>query len=184
MYKLVFFIALTFLAIDAILYLVGYEYQLDSLMYTIDSAINTATAVVLFFYGNSLYKKHAQKKVREIRDTTDNSSDRETKLKKQGGRGIVGVLISILIFVFVYLVPTYFIPINLDEIDSVKYTEFYEYPGITVGELFNSVFVDGEWIHLESASDYDMISYDGEIYVDNDLLDVSIVFIEIVRAHV
>src|SRR5690625_7668820 len=76
------------------------------------------------------------------------------------------------------MVPTYFIPINLDEIDSVKYTEFYEYPGITVGELFNSVFVDGEWIHLVSASDYDMISYDGKIYVNIDLLDVPIVVID------
>lgn len=178
MYKLAFFIALSFLAIDAILYVVGYQYQLDSFIDPVDRAVGTATSVLLGFYGNILYKKHAEKKVLEIRDTTSNSSDRETKLKQQGGRRFSGVLISALIFIFVYMIPTYFIPMNFDKIDTVKYTEFYDYPGVTMDELFNSAFVDGEWKHLESTSDYDMVSFDGEKHVDNDVYDVSIVFID------
>lgn len=178
MYKLVFFISLGFLAIDAILYVVGYQYQLDSFIDPVDRAIGTATSALLGFYGNMLYKKHAEKKVLEIRDTISNPIDRETKLKKQGGRAFRGVLISALIFVFVYMVPTYFIPVNLDKIDTVKYTEFYDYPGVTLGELFDSAFVDGKWKHSESTSDYDMISFDGKKHVDHDVYDVSIVFID------
>lgn len=178
MYKLVFFISLAFLAIDAILYMVGYQYQLDSFIDPVDRAIGTATSALLGFYGNMLYKKHAEKKVLEIRDTTSNFSNRETKLKKQGGRAFSGVLISALIFIFVYMVPTYFIPINLDKIDTIKYTEFYDYPGVTLDDLFNSAFVDGEWQHLESTSDYDLISFDGKKHVDHDVYDISIVFID------
>jgi hypothetical protein len=76
------------------------------------------------------------------------------------------------------MVPTYFIPMNIDEIDSVKYSAFYDYPDVTMDELFNSVFSDGEWKHLESTSDYDLISFDGKKYIDNDLYDISIVFID------
>lgn len=178
MYKLVFFISLAFLASDAFLYVVGYQYQLDSFIDPVDRAIGTATSALLGFYGNMLYKKHAKKKVLEIRDTTSHSSDRKIKLKKQGGRAFSGVLISALIFIFVYMIPTYFIPMNFDVIDQVKHSEFYDYPGVTMDELFNSAFVDGEWKHLESSSDYDIISYDGEKHVDHDVYNISIVFID------
>lgn len=178
MYKTVFFISLAFLAVDAFLYIIGYQYHLDSFIDPIDRAIGTATSVSLGFYGNMLYKKHAEKKVLEIHDSTSHSSDRVMQLKKQGGRAFSGVLISILIFVFVYMVPTYFIPMNLDEVDKIKYSEFYDYPGITIDELFNSTFADGEWNHLESKSDYDLISYDGKKHVNNDTYDISIVFLD------
>ena len=178
MYKLVFFISLAFLAIDAFLYVIGYQYQLDSFIDPVDRAIGTATSALLGFYGNMLYKKHAEKKVLEIREATTHSPDKEIELKKQGGRAFSGVLISVLIFVFVYLVPTYFIPMNFDVIDQIKYSEFYDYPGVTMDELFDSAFVDGEWKHLESKSDYDLISYEGEKHVDHDIHDISIVFID------
>src|SRR5699024_7034732 len=80
MYKLVFFISLAFLAIDAILYVVGYQYQLDSFIDPVDRAIGTATSALLGFYGNMLYKKHAEKKVLEIREATTHSSDKEIEL--------------------------------------------------------------------------------------------------------
>lgn len=178
MYKLVLFISLVFLAVDVFLYVIGYQYQLDRFIDPVDRAIGTATSAVLGFYGNMLYKKHAEKKVLEIRETTTHSSDKEIELKKQGGRAFSGVLISILIFVFVYIVPTSFIPMNFNVIDQIKYSEFYDYPGVTMDELFDSAFVDGEWKHLESKSDYDLISYDGEKHVDHDIHDISIVFID------
>lgn len=178
MYKQVFFIALAFLAVDVTLYVVGYQYQLDRLIDPIDRSIGTTMSVLLGFYGNALYRNHAEKKVLNIRQTTSDPSAREIELKKQGGKGFVGLLISILIFVSVYVVPSYFVPINLNEIDSVKYTEFYDYPGVTMEELFSSMLDDGEWIHVENTSDYDIISYDGEINVDDYIYDISIVFID------
>lgn len=178
MYKTIFFIALAFLAVDLILYLVGYQYQADVFIDPIDRAIGTSVSVGLGLYGNILYRKHAEKRVLEIRNTKHHSTDREPELKRQGGRTFIGILYALLIIGFAYVLPTIFIPMNVSVVDEIKHSEFYDYPDVTIDELFNRVFDEGEWQHVDSTSDYDLISYDGIKQVDDEMHDVSIVFID------
>jgi|SRR5699024_346586 len=177
MYLYVFIICLIFLGLDYIFYIVldGITLSTD-----IDYYIGIALSVFLGLYGNHLYKKHSEKKVQKIKDIHGDSPVKEQVLQEKGGRRWYGPIFALLIFLLVYFVPAVLI---LDQhftkeypVEAVKYTEFYDYPGITVDELFHSTLENGEWELIEEDSEYNIIAFHGVQVDDGFEQDVSIHF--------
>ncbi|MBY7144621.1 DUF2628 domain-containing protein [Virgibacillus sp. NKC19-3] len=172
MYKLVLYMALLFLAIDLILYFIGYEYEFARVD-PIDQGINIGVAVTLGIYGNYLYKKEAEKRVQTIRNTTTTTDEKEKQLQNKGGKVWYGPLLAALILIGVYVVPASFLPVNFNVVDEVRYSSFYEYPDVEIGVMFDSIFDNGEWDHVEDNDTYDIVEYTG---VDSQNDDIAIQF--------
>lgn len=129
------------------------------------------TGIILGLYGNRFYKKHAEKKVQTIKQTTGDMPEKEQVLKNKGGRRWYGPIFALLIFLLIYMVPAILILdqqiAQEDPIETVKYTEFYDYPGVFVDELFNTMFEEGEWVLIEDKPEYHVIAFNG---IDTDSL--------------
>lgn len=172
MYKFVLYIALLFLAIDLVLYLIGYEYNVSGID-PIDRGIGIGVATMLGLYGNHLYKKETEKRVQSIQNTTTTTGEKELQLKKKGGKIWYGPILAFLIIIGVYVIPSLFIPMNVNAVDEVRYSSFYEYPDVEISVMFDSVFDDGEWDHVEDSDTYDIVEYTG---IDSQNDDVAIQF--------
>src|SRR5699024_5325243 len=136
MYMNVLYISLLFLGLDIVLYLIGYKY--DYFNDPIDNSVGIGVEVSIGLMGNKMYKNHAEREIKKIQET-DNQS--EQSWKKRGGRSILSAFLAFLIFLGVYVIPSAFIiPEKIDEVETVKYTEFIEHPDISIAALFNDLF--------------------------------------------
>ncbi|MBP1969225.1 hypothetical protein J2Z83_001329 [Virgibacillus natechei] len=172
MYTFVFYIAILFLGIDLVLYFIGYEYEFARID-PIDQGINIGVAVTIGLYGNHLYKKEAEKRVQSIQNTTTTAGEKEKQLKEKGGKVWYGPILAFLIIIVVYVIPTLFIPVNVNAVDEARYSSFYEYPDVEIGVMFDSVFDNGEWHHVEERDTYDIVEYTG---IDAQNYDIAIQF--------
>ncbi|MEN1967097.1 DUF2628 domain-containing protein [Lentibacillus sp. N15] len=177
MYREVFFIALIFLGIDFVLYLVGYQYSADEFYDPIDRGINLGLMVVLGFYGNYFYQKHVRKKVSLIQSKGLPDEVKQMELKRQGGASFLGCLWAVGILAIVYVIPTAFIPMNFDAVGAIQNSAFDEHPDETVEELFMDVFDDGSWKEVTNDSDTSVVRYTGEKQIDNSQHDIEIEFV-------
>src|SRR5699024_9104138 len=176
MFLYAFIISLIFLGLDYISYFV-----LDTALSTeINRYIGIALSVFLGLYGNQLYKKHAEKKIQKIEDIHGDSPLKEQVLQEKGGRRWYGPIFALLIFLLVYFIPSVLI---LEQhftkeypIETVKYTEFYDYPGTTVDVLFHSTLDNGKWELVEEEPEYNIIAFHGVQVDDGFEQDVSIHF--------
>lgn len=176
MYREIAFIALLFLAIDIVLYLFNYQYSTESFIDPIDNGITIGAAVVVGMLGNRWYKGHVERKVNSIRAVQGNVPEKEMTLKQAGGRSWGGVFLGLLIMVVIYVIPTAFIPTNLTAIEEVKSGSFYEYPDVTIGEMFDLYFEDGTWESKEGNDEFDIIEYRGVQDADGTTHDIQIQF--------
>lgn len=175
MYMNVLYISLLFLGLDIVLYLIGYKY--DYFNDPIDNSVGIGVAVSIGLMGNKMYKNHAEREIKKIQET-DNQS--EQSWKKRGGRSILSAFLAFLIFLGVYVIPSAFIiPEKIDEVETVKYTEFIEHPDISIAALFNDLFTDGEWLHIESKDEYDVVEYNGKKEIEDVTHEASIILIVI-----
>lgn len=161
MYKEVLFIALFFLLLDFSLYFIDSLYSLGSLLDIINNGLTIGFAVFVGIYGNTLYKRHTEKNVLLIRNTEQDLNRRDFRLRQKGGTSWGGVFIALGIIIIFYVLPAYFIPFNSHIIEGVKGGTFYDYPSVTVEDLFDTVFVDTAWEYVTSDQDYDYIEFYG-----------------------
>ncbi|MFC0300893.1 DUF2628 domain-containing protein [Virgibacillus soli] len=176
MYKPIIFILLGFLGIDILLYFLGYEYSMDLRADPIDYAIQIGVSVLLGLYGNALYEKRVQQQVKLIRHMKPNQIDRETLYKENGGTSWLGIIFSAVLIFLVYGIPSYFLPIHINSIDTIKYSHFEDSPEITIEELFDYIFTTGSWEYTNKNQDTDHVDFHGMMHVDNEKHDVLISF--------
>lgn len=176
MYREVAILALIFLAFDFILYLVGYQYTAQSLWDPVDRSINMGVAVMMGLFGNYFYQKHTLKKVSLIRNQGLTEEVKQMELKKRGEASFLGVLLSVLISVVIYILPASFIPMNVDQVELIKYGTFEQYPDKTVGETFDDFFARGDWQEVTNDSKSIVVAYHGEKQIDNHNYDIRIEF--------
>lgn len=162
MYLYVFIYSLFFLAIEYLSYLFT---GIAGIGLVINSYLGTAIGIAFGFYGNKLYRRHADKKIKKIKETHGDLPRKENILKEKGGRRWYGPIFAALIFLSIYLVPTILLleqQITMeDPIEAIQETEFYDYPDVTIAELFNTMFNEGEWELLETDEDYHIIAFTG-----------------------
>ncbi|WP_158701746.1 DUF2628 domain-containing protein [Lentibacillus sp. Marseille-P4043] len=176
MYREVFFIAILFLAIDFALYLFNYQYSADAVIDPIDRFISIGISMLLGLFGNYLYKKHTMKKVHAIRLAQPAEDVKHVSLKHKGEASFLGVLLSIVIMVVVYVIPMWFIPMNFDVVDQIKHGSFEQYPDRTVGEMFDEFFEHGEWQEATNDSNFIIVAYNGEKQINDYQYDIQIEF--------
>jgi uncharacterized Zn finger protein (UPF0148 family) len=176
MYKAVFIIAGFFLLSDIFLYLIGYQYDFNSFIDPVDRIIGMAVYITLGLYGNYFYKKHAEKQMYLINQTDADNREKEMSFQKKGGRGWLGVLLAVLIMACVYFIPAWFIPMNYNDADIVKSTEFYDYPDVTLEKMFDSLFDDGAWEHTASDGAFEIVAFSGKKQLDGKQHQIEIQF--------
>lgn len=156
-----------FLLIDFIVYLSGYQQPLFSTD-PINTAINAAVAITFALYGNILYKRHVDKQIQLIDESTSDGLKRKEQYIKKGGTSWLGAFIAILIFTFVYVIPSGFIPKNVNTVEEIQYsliqyTEGTENNEATIDRMFDNIFNNGEWTDTEkSATGKDLVTFEGE----------------------
>jgi len=176
MYKYIALFSLLFLLCDFVLYLVGYEYNLDTYIDPADQLIGLATGIFFGFYGNQLYKSHVDKQVTKIRNVKKSAPKEKYALfRSDGGTAWYGPILSVLIILGVYIIPTQLIPINIAPIDEVKYG-YYMNPDETFQEIFSDVFTDGEWTEVEDTYGYSVVEFHGDTSLNGESQDVTIHF--------
>lgn len=119
-------------------------------------------------YGNTLYKNHAEKQIKLINESTPDVTERENLYVKKGGTSWLSVLFAILIIVFVYAIPSFFIPMNTNSIEEVQYT-ILEYTQneqeqeIELATMFDSIFDHEKWDYTDkSALGKEYVTFKGE----------------------
>ncbi len=180
MYLFVFLFSLVWLVMDFLLYLSGYTYNLANLLAfendPVDQVISVVTFVLIGFFGNKLYKKHAIRHVKKTRATTPNYENRLTIYKKKGGASWLGVLFSFLILIGAYVIPTQFIPLNVSPIDEVQYAVYDEEENINLHDMFEVVFDKGEWTFIQTVDKTDYVDFNGELTIDQETHEVTFHF--------
>lgn len=193
-YKPIVLINFSFLLIDLFLFLIGYEYPATGIS-PIDQGIGISMGVMLGLYGNKLYQDYVQKEIQKIQNSTENLSKREELYQEKGGTSWWGVLITLAITLVVYIIPSSFIPMEVDPIEEIQvseieYFEDGETNNLQVNKLFNEVFEDQHWKELsESGNNNKRVQFEGnhdrlehliqfEIFDEDEYVEIIDFFIE------
>lgn len=181
MYKVILLMALSFLVVDFALFLLKYEYPTNFSISPIDRAIGSAVAFILAFYGNTLYKKHAEDKIEAIDENIIHADEREEQYKKKGGTSWLGVLFGILIMLGVYWVPSFFIPMHVNPIEgaqtsTMEYSENNQAYTVKMGDLLEDVFIGGKWDYEDKSVSKETVVYTAEYEEDGYTYDFEVYF--------
>jgi len=177
MYKPVLIIALIFLLVDVLLYFFeSMIFGSSSFLFTLSNGLGIGLGVVLGLYGNTLYQKHVRKNTIQIRSSYDDTQKRNFMLRHKGGTSVGGVFAAIAIMLGVYVIPSLMIPFQSYAIEGVKGGTFYEYPDVTIEDLFDEVFDHTSWEFIGTDSDYDFVEFSGTMQSYGYDFDVTIQF--------
>lgn len=178
MYKMILLLAVVFLVIDLILFLIGYEYTFSNNATYIDTGIMFAVIILYGFYGNKFYKNFVEKQVDKIKQTNGDTEKINEEIERKGGVHWFGPIIGLLILLGVYTVPSMFIPVHVNDVDQVKLSTFTEFPDVLIGDLFDEVFQNGEWKEVDEASisEHSMVDFVATYNEGGQIHDVTIRF--------
>ena len=114
LYRKLYGIAFGYLAIDIITSFLG--------------PASLILRIVLGFYGNNIYLKAAEKKIRGIRQLNNNISGEEylMKIREQGGTNIIAPLAFIFVFIVIILIIIVFGAVIFSSVPEIR-QEFYYY---------------------------------------------------------
>lgn len=181
LYKPIFILALAFLIIDIILFLVKYEYPISYGMSSFDRTISTSSFLLFAFFSNSFYKLHVKKQIQKINHGIKSQAQRVKAYREKGGTSWLGVLYSFLIMTFIYWLPTLFIPIHINEIElvqsvEIKYALDNQSHTITIRELLDNTFSYGIWDYQDKSVSRDYILFTGNYEYGGQVRPVTVLF--------
>lgn len=165
-YKTIVFINIGFLLLDLLLFLIGYEYPATGIS-PIDQGIGISMGIMLGLYGNKLYQNKVQKEIEEIDCSTEDPIERKDLYQKKGGTSWLGVLITLGITLVIYIIPSSFIPMQVDPVEEVQlseieYLENGETVSLRVDNLFNELFEEQKWEEIsKSKNDHKRVQFEG-----------------------
>lgn len=145
MYKMIVGILLTFLVLDIVIALGGFDEAVS------DRAIGIGISIFIGMIGNSSYRTMAEKNIRTLQ-TQYSGNDLLTEVEKRGGESSKGVLIAILL-VFGYGILS---TVSTNFIDSVKnpvgsHEEVSDYSELAVATYFPTVSTTRSYVKWGSS---------------------------------